>query len=789
MQSLRSLAKRPAVSLVIIATLALGIGANSAIFSVIDAVLLKPLPYPDSERLMTVHNVNPGHQEADAAPPQVEDWNRLNHTFESIAAFYVENESETGGQLPERLTAAITSPRYFQVLGVLPQLGRTFSAAEERFGGPKAVVISHRLWQRRFNASPDVIGKRLVFARWQNTIVGVMPPSFRFPQNDVDIWLSAQFPDMVMRARESRWYAAIGRLKAGVPRERAEADLAAVQNALGRLYPATDSKWGVKIDPLKEQTVAGVRRSLWILFGGVTLVLLIACANVAAILLAQATRRARDIAIRFSLGAARSRVIKELLVEAFVLALIGSGAGLMLASWGMEFFRMESAKLPRAAELHLDWRIVLFTLLLTVLTTVLSGLVPALHATRTEIAGSLAAQSRTQIGGRASLQKGLVSAQIAIAAVLLVASGLLLRSLELVTHVSPGFDPSNVLTFRISASWGETVDMPAIGQRHLRTLAALRALPGVRDAAVATGLPGSADAASFQFHIAGRDTETEGNKVMASIRAVSPDYFKVVGIPFLSGATCLPDPKRNDAIVNRRFAGQFFGERSPIGEHITASLGQIPLQMSIVGVVADSRELSLTQTPSPMVYLCGIPSYNPDPNYLVKTAVPPMQLAETIRREVLTLSPNRAVFSIATLEDSVSDTYSERRFQSMLFTAFGSTALLLAAIGLYGVMSYFVSQRTREIGLRVALGARPAQVARQVARHAATITVVGLIVGMLIALTVTRFIQSLLFGIGPMDPVTFIAVPLVLASIASLASLIPARRAVTIDPMHALRQN
>jgi putative ABC transport system permease protein len=786
----RSLLRQPAFFCAVVFTLTLGIGANSAIFSMIDTVLLKPLPYPGGDRLMALFesNLRQKQPHANPAPVRIEEWNRMNQSFTAISGAYTENVAETSGELPEMLISARVSARFFSVLGTPPLLGRTFSPEEDLFNGPNAAILSEPLWRRRFGADSAVVGKALRVGNYTYPIIGVMPDSVRFPAGNVDFWIPAKLPPFVMRARDARWESAVGRLQEGATMQSAQADLSTVQARLASQFPGTDANWSPLVEPLKEETVGGVRRSLWILFGAVSFVLLITCANVACLLLARAHRREREIAVRFSLGARRGQVIRELLLEAFCLAIPGCLFGLAVSFAGISTFRRAAAVLPRANEIHLDWRIVVFTLSLSLLTALLFGFIPALRSTRVEISGLLSQASRTQVGGRHGVQRMLVSAQIALAIVLLVGSGLLLRSLARLGQASLGFDAEHVLAFRISASWAETSNRPQLAQRLYRTLEALRTIPGVSAAALSIGLPGGGQGYTSQFHIAGQDTESEGKKVFVDEETVTPGYFSLLHIPILSGSTCRIsfDPKTPPtALVSGSFADRYFPGRSAIGEYLREA--NYPVQMRIVGVVSDIRKQGYAHDPKPTVYWCGLPSY-PDPEYIVKSAGDPLRLAEAVRQRIHSIEPNRAVYDVKRLSDYVSSTLTERRFQMALLGSFALTALLLAAIGLYGVTSFLVSQRTREIGLRAALGASPSRILVQILREGTLMTAAGVAVGLVAAAGLSRYIASLLFGVAPTDPVTFVAVPLLLACVSALALWIPARRATNIDPMEALRQ-
>lgn len=790
----RSLLKRPSFFLAVVFTLMLGIGANSAIFSVIDAVLLKPLPYPGAERLMALFESNPRKQDPkdDLAPVRLEEWNRMNHSFNGMAGAYTENVAETSGALPEMLVCVRVSPRFFSVLGTEPLIGRTLSPEEDLENGPNAAILSEHLWKRRFGADPRVLGKMLRVGQYGYPIVGVLPDSVRFPVADVDFFIPAKLPAVVMRQRNARFATTVGRLKEGVTIDSARADLAAVQASLAQQYPATDANWTALVEPLKEESVGGVRRSLWILFGAVSLVLLIACANVACLLLAQANRRQREIAVRFSLGAQRGRVVRELLLEALCLAVPGAVLGLLLSVAGASLLRRAAALLPRADEIHLDWRIVLFTLSLSVVTTILFGLLPSLRATRSEMAGTLAQGSRTQAGGRHSIERVLVSSQIALAIVLLIGAGLLIRSLSRIGQVPLGFNPEHVLTFHVSASWGEVSDRPRVAQRMSRTLETLNSIPGVEGAATTLGTPGAGEESPLQFYILGKDAASEDEKVFAQYESVTPDYFRLLGIPLQAGKTCTlvfdtkgqPQP----ALVSRSFVDRYFPNQNPIGQRLNFNRRFDSNPLEIIGVASDVRKYGYAKDPKPTVYWCGLPGFNPDPAYLVKAGGDPLLLLEAVRKKILQIEPTRAVYAARRLTDYLSSSLAARRFQMLLLSTFALTALLLAAIGLYGVTTFLVSHRTREIGLRVALGARPSQIFAHIFREGAVMTGAGVVAGLGAAVLASRLIASQLFGIAAVDPITFVAVPVVLSAVSAAAIWFPAQRATRVDPMEALRQ-
>ncbi len=797
----RSLARRPGLALTVVLTLMLGIGANSAIFSAVDAVLLKPLPYPAADRLVAVYELNMSQKGATqlVAPGRLEEWHRMNRSFEGLAGSYFENVTDTTGELPERVEAMNTSPRFFSVLGVSAALGRVTTAEEEVFGGRPVVVLSDAFWHKRFHGDPTAVGRALVLGGSSRTIVGVMPPSFRYPTANTEVWIPARSPAFLLAARQARFLTAVGRLKAGVTLEQAQDDLNNVQARLGEQYPQTDKGWGASLVPLKQEKVGGVRRSLWFLLSAVALVLLVACGNVACLMLADAARRDHEVAIRFALGADRRRVIAQLLTEGLLLAVVGAALGLIVAQWGLVSLRTAATQLPRINDVQLDLRLVAFTFALGFATTLLFAVAPALQATSRDPAAALARGGRSQAGGRHLMQRTLVSAQVALAIVLLVGAGLLIRSFMRLQDVSTGVRADHVLTFRMSAQWSERVD--AVVGRQARTIARLQAIPGVDAAAFSQAVPAGSDFPPGEFHIIGRD---DGEKTFANNRSVSAGYFRTLGIPILQGDTCgseptMRPPRAGDnpalrlmpskALVTRAFADRFFPGENPLGRAVTTPNIPPGYESEIIGVVGDVRDRGLVSAPEPVLYWCGFSPYWPDPFFLVRLneARPASMIA--IRAALREIEPKRAMYAVNPLTELLSASVSQQRVNTILLVMFAATALALAAMGLYGVLSQLVLGRRREIGVRMALGARPAQILRSVISQAATVTAIGIAVGLAGALVLARFMATLVFGIPSRDPLTFVVVPIVLALVAVATAIVPARRASRVDPMHALRED
>jgi predicted permease len=709
----------------------------------------------------------------------------MNTTFQAITGHYAQDESELSGELPEKIRRALVAPRFLQVWGVAPALGRDFNEQEEHFGGPNAALISDRLWRRKFGADPNIVGKSLRFSRSSVPIIGVMPASFLFPERDVDLW-SLSPPDAPFaQGRELTWFTAVGRLKPGVTLEQARANMATVQADLARQFPKTDSQISATIKPLKETTVGGVRKSLWLLFGSVSLVLLIACTNVVALLLSRAAARRQEISVRFSLGASRASVAAQLLAEVFVLAIVGAALGLLLAAAASRVFRALAASLPRIEEIGLDWRIVLYSLTCAIAVTLFCGIFPAVRGTRRDLAGSLALAGRSQVSGRSPIQFTLVGVQVALAVTLLAVAGLLLRSFQELGRVSPGFDPRHVLTFHISVSWGETADQKAMLQRSNRILDGLRSLPGVEAASTAFGLPGVPTDYQVEMKSVEGRAETEP-KMIAQGRTVSSDFFATMRIPLVSGEMCRQESTTPTMMVNRSFAHAYFGGTNVIGRHLLQPGNAWVPASEIRGVVGDAREMGLERNPVPTVYWC-FGANAPGGYFLVRVHGEPQAMSETIRRRIHELEPSRSVYDMTPLESQISDAYAENRLRTILLVFFGLTAVSLACVGLYGTISYLVNVRRREVGLRLALGAMRGRIVRQFLSQGVRISVLGCVAGSILAIASGQLISGMLYGVSTTDAATLSGVGAIVLAVSILASLLPALRASRLDPMQVLR--
>jgi putative ABC transport system permease protein len=783
--ALRGLRKTPVFTAAVVLTLALGIGASSAVFSVVDAVLLRPLPYPDAGRLVQLAQFNPkAPQQPFVAPVRLEDWNRLNTTFAAISGSYAQDDSEVSGELPEKLKHAFVAPRFLQVWGISPELGRDFRPEEEHFNGPSAVLISDRFWRRRFGADPHVLGRTLRVGTRSIPIVGVMAPSFTVPDRDVDLWSPSPPDGPFPRPRELTWFTACGRIKPGVTLEQARADLATVQSNLGKEYPATDAKLTVSIEPLKELTVGGVRGSLWILFGSVTLLLLIACSNIAALLLSRAAGRRREIALRFSLGASRGSIAAQLLVEVLVLAVAGAGCGLMLAGTAARIFKYLASDLPRVDEIGLDPRVVGYALVCSLVVTFLCGIFPALRSTRRDLAASLAQAGRSQVSQRNPLQFALVGTQIALAVTLLAGAGLLVRSMQALGRVSPGFEPEHVLTFHMTSSWAETGTLEASKWAE-RVVEGLRTVPGVEAASSSLWLPG----VPGQYQAELKSLEGSGatdQKLLAENRRVTPEYFATLRIPLLSGELCRADGPPS-MMVNRSFASAYLGGSAAVGHHLLEIGNPWATPAAVSGIVGDARESGLDAQPSPTVYWCNAAA-QPGTYFLVRTHGSPMAMAQTIRRKVHEIEPGRSVYDLTPLTDHISDAYAQNRMRTILLAFFALSAIALCSVGLYGTLSYLVSLRRREVGLRLALGAMRSQIVRQFVWRGVRVCLAGTLAGLALAAWLSRLIATMLYGVSPWDGITLAGVISMVLALSVAASVAPALRAARLDPAQVLRQ-
>jgi putative ABC transport system permease protein len=794
----RMLLKQPGFTVIAVMALAIGIGANTAIFSVVNAVLLEPLPFPEPDRLMIVYEsrIDRGASRSSVSYPNFADWRDQNQVFEHMSSYHNSDFILTGDGDPARIQGAVVNADLFPLLGVAPILGRAFLPEEDKPGDSgRAVMLGHRLWQTRFNADPGVIDRSLVLGGKNYTVVGVMPEGFQFPigSDPVDLWSTVAIDSGMFEQRGAHYMQVIARLKQGVTIDQAKAEMDGIAANLERQYPDENLHRGVNIVPALESMVGDVRPALFMLLGAVGCVLLIGCANVANLLLARATTRHKELAIRAALGASRWRVVRQLLTESVLLSMAGGALGLLVAMWGTDVLVAVSRDdLPRAAQIGLDGRVLAFTFLVSILTGVSFGLVPALHSSKTDLTESLKEGGRGSTEGahRNRLRAVLVVGEVAVAIVLLAGAGLLIQSLRRLQQVNPGFNPHNVLTFSIGLP--EVKYKPEQQVDFYRQLQArLNSLPGVKSSSAGTPLPMGGDRMRVTFETEGRPIR-KGELPATEIRTIGLDYFKTLGIPLVKGRDFTErDDKKAPAviIVNEAFARQFFPGEDPIGKFITPGISadddESP-RREIVGVVGNVKHRSLSVEVDPEAYEPHA-QLTFDMSVLVKTETDPLGIVSAVQSEIRAMDKDLPAYNIKTLDQYLAASVAQPRFNTLLLTLFAGMALLLTAVGLYGVMSYSVNQRTHEIGIRMALGADRSDVLRLVVGQGMTLTAIGVGVGLTGAYFLTRLLESFLFGVSSTDPATFTAIALLLVAVALAACFVPARRATRVDPMVALR--
>ncbi len=801
---IRMLLKAPSFSIVATIALALGIGANSAIFSVVNAVLLRPLPFTNSEQLMTVWETDPqrGQERGSSSYPNFADLRAQNHVFEHIAAYHNNDFILTGRGEPARLQGAVVSADLFPLLGMTPMIGRGFLPDDDKPNETgRVVVLSQELFQKRFNSDQSVLNTSVTLDGTNYTVIGVMPRAFQFPiQNEpVELWTTvagdASGKEPITNQRGAHFLRVIARLKPGVNQDQAQAEVQTIAARLEQQYPDTNTHKGIKLEAALLALVGDIRPALLILLGAVGCVLLIACANVANLLLARAMARHKEMAIRSALGASRLRVVRQLLTESMLLSLAGGALGLLLAVWWSDLLvSLGKDDIPRAMQVGLDWRVVAFTFVVSLVTGAIFGLVPALHSSNTQLTETLKEGGRGSVeGARRNRARGvLVVAELAIAVVLLVGSGLLIQSLWRLRQVSPGFTPQNVLTFSVALP---EVRYPTEKQSQFfhDLVMHIRTLPGVQSASAGLPLPLSGDRFSISFQIDGRPVARK-DEPSADFFVVDSGYFHAMEIPLLKGRDFTDHDQHKSpqvVIVTDTFARQFFPNEEVIGKHIQPGISTFEGEKSgmreIVGVVGDVKNRSLSTAVQPAYY---VPQAQVPFNQLtvvVKTLSDPHSIVTAVAKEVSSLDKDLPMFSVETLDEYFAASIAAPRFNTTLLSIFATVALVLTIVGLYGVMSYSVAQRTNEIGIRMALGAQAYDVLKLVVGQGLKLVLLGLAIGLVGAFALMHVISSLLFGVTTKDPLTFAAVAVLLGLVALLACYIPARRAARVDPMEALR--
>jgi putative ABC transport system permease protein len=793
---LRMLVKHKGFTAVAVIALALGVGANTAIFSLVNGVLLRPLPFPNADRIVYAEGLNPSQGITDSNVSYLDftDWSQQPNLFASASAYYEAsaNLSADGGE-PERVPRAGVTNSFFNVLGVQPFLGRTFRPEEDQPNIVNTAIISHGLWKRRFGSDPGIIGKQVEMSARPMTIVGVMPTGFEYPER-TQVWTTSGV-ELSEEARENRSWSVIARLNRGVELQQAQSRISAVNAQLAQEYPETNKGWDAKLSILHERVVREVKPSLLALLGAVGAVLLIACANVANLLLARSAARRKEIAIRAAMGASRGRVVRQMLTESLLLSIIGGIAGLLLSVWLTDvLLSILPEGAPRVDQVGIDYRVLAFALGVSALTGIIFGLAPALQASKLDVSSSLKEGGRTGEGHRrTSARSLLLITEVAVSLVLLVGAGLLIKSFVRLQEVRPGFNPHNVLTacIAIPAAKYQEEQRPEFFRQLIERL---ENSPGVEAAGGGVNLPLYATnyAIGRAFIPEGRPL-TVDEAADASYSTITGHYFRAMQIPLLAGRTFEPGDNADGpkvAIVNEWIAKRYFGSiTGAIGKRINIWRDE-KFPREIVGVVGDTKPGRLETASDAQIYVphAQEASWN-FMGLVVRTAGDPAAFANTLRREVQAIDKDQPLYNVRPFDDVVMNSLGTRRVSMQLFTVFAVAALLLAAVGIYGVMAYSVTQRTQEIGIRMALGAQKSDVLRLVVRQGMTLTLIGVIAGLAGAFALTRLIANLLFGVAAIDPTIFIAISLLLIAVAFIACFLPARRAAKLDPVIALARN
>jgi len=800
--ALRVLLKNPGFTTIAVLTLALGIGANTALFSVVNGVLLNPLPYPNPDQLVAVYAKSIDFERSSITYPNFLDWQKDSHSFSALGAIRSEEYNLTGVGEPERLHGHMISADFFAALGVPLPLGRNFRSEEDQAGGTPVAMIGDGLWKRKFGLSPDVLGKSITLNGKTYTVVGVAPARIT-GVSPTDVYVPiGQWTDPTFRNRGiGMGTTAIARLKAGVTAEQARAEMEKIAENLASAYPESDKGLGVTIVALKTDVIGNVRGILLVLLGAVSFVLLIACANVANLLLARSTGRAREFAIRVALGASPGRVIRQLLTESVMLGIAGGGIGLLLAKWGTRaILRALPDSLPRTEEIAIDGHVLAYTLGVSILTGIVFGLVPALKTMRRDMHETLKEGGRGSSGVRHRTQSVFVAVEMAMAVVLLVGAGLMIRSLAALWGINPGFDARNVLTFDISSTSGPNITADQLRMKYRQGMRELEVVPGVEAVSLVGGaLPMTGDS-EVPFWVEGRPKPaSEQEMPFALFYLVTPEYHKVMKIPVERGRSLT---ERDDehaplvVVIDDAFARKYFPNEDPVGKRLNLAL--LDMQPEIVGVVGHVEHWGLGakghENLQAQIYL---PVWQiPDKfwpllanggQYAARTVSMPVGLTNSIREAAQRVDSSAVMYEVRPMQDIVAGSVATQRLTMILLSVFSALALVLSSIGIYGVISYLTGQRTQEIGVRIALGASGKDVLRMILGEGMRITLVGVAVGIAAALGLTRLITKMIYGVGAMDPITFGGVAVLLTGVALLACYIPARRAMRVDPIVALR--
>jgi putative ABC transport system permease protein len=788
---LRSLLKKPGFTLTAVIALALGIGANTAIFSVINGVLLRSLAYRDADKIVMVweHSFQRGRTQNSVSPANFLDWQRRNASFQQIAASWDTRVNLTSGGEPAELLVQRVSADFFQVLGVSPQAGRWFVAEDDKPGANPAVILSHDLWQSRFGGNPAIVGQSVTMSGRSLTVVGVMPAGFYFLNTQIQAWIPLALDPANDWRKQGRYLRSVARLKSGVTIQQAQAELDGIAKQLESEYSDYNKGWGVNLVPIHEQIVGDIRPVLLVLLAAVAFVLLIACANVANLLLSRAAARQKELALRAALGAGRMRLARQMLTESVLLALMGGVLGVFLAYWGLQLLvALAPDNIPRLREITIDPRVLGFTFAVSLLTGLIFGLVPALQSSRPDLNDALKEGARGSSGGNRVVRNLFVVTEMALALILLVGAGLMLRSFSQLHQVKTGFDTENVLTLRVQLPIAKYREPQQRAEFFKRAQERLAALPGVKSVGAISYLPLTGLASSTVFNLASQPELPPNESPATEVRIITPGYFSAMGIPLVKGRT-FDDRDAADSrvlIINETMARKFFPGQDPIGQRLIVNW-EPKVADEIVGVVGDVKETALAEEANPAIYWPHPREPYQFMNFVLRAAIDPAHLSAAATKEIHALDPDQPVSDIRSLDQVVAKSIARPRFNALLLAIFAGVALVLASVGIYGVMNYSATQRTHEVGIRMALGATRADIMKLVVGNGMMLTVIGIGIGVAASLVLTRVMASLLFGVTATDIPTFLSVSVVLAGVALVANYIPARRATRVNPVIALR--
>jgi putative ABC transport system permease protein len=787
----RMLLRKPGFTLIAVLTLALGIGANTAIFSVVNVVLLRALPYHNAEQLVVLFSTSSTGDKDGISVPEGKEFQAQAQSFEDLAIFQSQSVNLTGGERPDRVRGGFVSANFFQVLNIKPILGRDFTEEEDRQGAAKLVIVNEKFWQERLQGETNLESQKLILNGEPFSVIGVMPSAFKHPIDaEVELWMAAaNFPANTAQ-RDTRFLLGIGHLKAGVSLSQAQAEVSTIASQLAEAYPKENTGRGAKLESFRELAVSDIRPALLLLFAAVGVILLIACANLANLLLARGLARQKEIAVRAAMGAGRWRLIRQLLTETSLLGLLGGGLGLLLAQWGLYGLLKLPQGFVRVDDVNLDARVLLFALAASLVTGWLFGLAPALQLAKPDLHAML------KEGGRGSgegakwnrLRGGFVVVQIALSLLLLVCGGLLIRSFDKLLRVDPGFKPEKLLTLEYRLPRNKYEKSEAQWNTHRQIVERISEVPGVTSVSLVRGLPFSGNGGSTGIVLPDREVPQKGKEPKVMLNTAMPNYFETMGIPFIEGRL-FDDRDQVNApnvfLVNRTMAQRFWPDDTAIGKQLTIT--EVGSTGTVIGVVGDAKHYYLEEEPTPQIYVAYSQMPGIFATIVVRTSVEPLSLAEPVRQALWKVDSDQPMWKVRTVEFLLDRGLADKQFVMTLMSLFAALALVMTIIGLYGIISYAVNQRTQEIGIRMALGAQTGTILRMVLRQGMTLVFIGIGFGLAAAWLLTRLMSSLLYGINATDPLTFFGIALLLTAVALLACYFPARRATRVDPMIALR--